>query len=127
MGIFGWSYPPGCSSVPGDEPDPPCALCGEDPDVCKCPECPECGEIGCVEHLENTELVQRFQAASYIAEMLKQEIDKRDRERATPCPKCGEPVVPCMVTGDPLYCQNCKIGELDQEWYDALENPNDEG
>lgn len=20
MGIFGWDYPPGCSSVPGDEP-----------------------------------------------------------------------------------------------------------
>jgi len=28
--IFGWSYPPGCSSVPGDEPLPPC-----------CEECPE--------------------------------------------------------------------------------------
>lgn len=28
--IFGWSLPPGCNSVPGDEPQPPC-----------CEECPE--------------------------------------------------------------------------------------
>lgn len=27
--IFGWDYPPGCSSVPGDEPDPPCEVCGQ--------------------------------------------------------------------------------------------------
>ena len=26
MGIFGWDYPPGCSSVPGDEPDEPADL-----------------------------------------------------------------------------------------------------
>jgi hypothetical protein len=41
--IFGWSYPPGCHSVPGDEPDPPCEICGKDPDDCVCPECPRCG------------------------------------------------------------------------------------
>jgi endogenous inhibitor of DNA gyrase (YacG/DUF329 family) len=30
MRIFGWDYPPGCSSVPGDEPDLPetCPTCG---------------------------------------------------------------------------------------------------
>jgi hypothetical protein len=30
MSIFGWDYPPGCSSVPGDEPDLPetCPACG---------------------------------------------------------------------------------------------------
>lgn len=30
--LFGWSYPAGCSSVPGDEPDPPdtCPGCGAD-------------------------------------------------------------------------------------------------
>ena len=28
MADFGWSYPPGCSSVPGDEPIPPeCETC----------------------------------------------------------------------------------------------------
>jgi hypothetical protein len=52
MGIFGWSYPPGCNSVPGDEPDPPCEICGGDIEVepedggCICPECPVCGSYG---------------------------------------------------------------------------------
>lgn len=57
MGIFGWSYPPGCNSVPGDEPDPPCEVCGgldltmkavERPGHmhCICEECPVCGEVG---------------------------------------------------------------------------------
>lgn len=30
MRTFGWSLPPGCGSVPGDEPMPPC-----------CEECPD--------------------------------------------------------------------------------------
>jgi hypothetical protein len=46
MGKFGWSYPPGCNSVPGDEPEPPCEVCGQFVDYCICPECPVCGEIG---------------------------------------------------------------------------------
>lgn len=45
MGIFGWSYPPGCSSVPGDE-ETPCAICGKWVDDCICPECPVCGMVG---------------------------------------------------------------------------------
>jgi len=31
MGIFGWSLPPGCSTLPGEEPEPVqprCACCG---------------------------------------------------------------------------------------------------
>lgn len=43
--VFGWSYPPGCSSVPGDE-DAPCAVCGEFEDKCICMECPICHSIG---------------------------------------------------------------------------------
>lgn len=46
MGIFGWSYPPGCSGTPADEPDPPCGICGGDPSCCACPECPACGTTG---------------------------------------------------------------------------------
>lgn len=42
--IFGWSYPPGCNSVPGDEPSF-CDVCGM-VDNCCCPECPVCGEQG---------------------------------------------------------------------------------
>ena len=67
MGIFGWSYPPGVSSVPGDEPDPPCEVCGgfEWDETCLCPECPVCyayGDPFCyIEHgLRRTE-EQKFQ------------------------------------------------------------------
>jgi hypothetical protein len=45
MGIFGGSYPPGCNSVPGDEPSI-CEVCGKDTDSCECPECPTCGKQG---------------------------------------------------------------------------------
>ena len=44
MGLFGWSYPPGCNSVPGDEPVF-CEVCGLIDD-CICPECPICHEQG---------------------------------------------------------------------------------
>jgi hypothetical protein len=44
--IFGWDYPPGCNSVPGDEPDPPCEVCCNDIDDCICPECQICGAYG---------------------------------------------------------------------------------
>jgi hypothetical protein len=44
MGIFGWSYPPGCSGTPADEPCV-CEVCTLVDDCC-CPECPECGVQG---------------------------------------------------------------------------------
>jgi hypothetical protein len=43
--IFGYSYPPGCSGPPDDDPGP-CLCCGGDPAGCDCPECPVCGEAG---------------------------------------------------------------------------------
>lgn len=52
MGMFGWSYPPGCNSVPGDEPIGPCLCCGKDAEQepekggCICPECPTCNAVG---------------------------------------------------------------------------------
>ena len=43
--MFGWSYPAGCTGTPYDE-DPPCEVCGKEPDHdCECPEC-ECGMVG---------------------------------------------------------------------------------
>ena len=45
MGIFGWDYPPGVSSLPWDH-DYPCDVCGEFEDDCICPECPVCGDFG---------------------------------------------------------------------------------
>lgn len=44
MGIFGWSYPPGCSGPPDD--DGPCEVCGKHIDDCICPECATCGDVG---------------------------------------------------------------------------------
>lgn len=46
-GIFGWSYPPGCSGPP-DEGPLICDVCGGDVDrdECICPECPFCGACG---------------------------------------------------------------------------------
>lgn len=62
--VFGWDYPPGCSSLPWDEPDPPCEICGEDIDSCICPECPVCEEYGdprCyLEHGLNRNELQKF-------------------------------------------------------------------
>jgi hypothetical protein len=46
MSLFGYSYPPGCSSTPFDD-FPPCEVCGLDDYDCICPECPECGQVGC--------------------------------------------------------------------------------
>jgi hypothetical protein len=43
-GIFGWSYPPGCSGPPNE--DYRCEVCLKDCDDCICPECPECGVHG---------------------------------------------------------------------------------
>jgi len=43
--IFGWDYPPGCSSVPGDETGY-CEVCGKNADFCVCPECQICGDAG---------------------------------------------------------------------------------
>lgn len=43
--LLGWSMPPGCSRVPGDE-EGPCAVCAKWPDDCVCPECVVCGEQG---------------------------------------------------------------------------------
>jgi len=43
--LFGWSLPPGCVTLPGEE-DCYCAVCGSVDDKCVCPECPVCGEVG---------------------------------------------------------------------------------
>jgi len=45
MANFGWSYPPGVTRLPWDEPTP-CEVCGKDVDSCVCPECPVCGACG---------------------------------------------------------------------------------
>ena len=46
MGIFGWSLPPGCGSLPGEEDDGPCEVCGRFIHICVCLPCKVCEETG---------------------------------------------------------------------------------
>lgn len=45
MGIFGWSLPPGCGTLPGEEPLPPsCEDCSEERFE-KCPRTDKCQDV----------------------------------------------------------------------------------
>lgn len=53
MSRFGWSLPPGCGMLPGEEDDGICEVCGREVlgsrsevGSCECPECDRCGEAG---------------------------------------------------------------------------------
>lgn len=73
-GIFGWSYPPGCSGTPCDD-DRPCEVCGKDVERCLCPECSVCGCQGdphCYEQEHGHGLVR---TAAQV-ESLRLEMDK---------------------------------------------------
>jgi len=75
MGLFGWSYPPGCSGPPDD--DYPCLICGGSGDSCICPECPVCESYGDPECYEKHGLI-RTKAQIEQREAL----EKADREAA---------------------------------------------
>lgn len=121
MGIFGWSYPPGVSRVPGDEPEPPCPLCGKVVDGPKdpytCPECPECGVCGCIEHLSIANLCSRLEVAEYVADSLRQEYRRRCEAKAVNCPGCSKRLVPDLQEGNPMWCDHCKRAvDNDGKW-----------
>lgn len=40
------NLPPGCGTLPGEEPEGPCAVCALPADQCVCPACPACGTSG---------------------------------------------------------------------------------
>lgn len=71
MGIFGWSYPPGCDGPP-DDYEHPCDCCGLECGQCICPECPECGDVG------NTDCY-RDGFLSYTPEQLKGQAELKAR------------------------------------------------
>jgi hypothetical protein len=66
MGIFGWSYPPGCSGPPDDEA--PCDVCGREVDDCICPECPTCSGVGDPKCYEQHGLVRTAEQIASRAE-----------------------------------------------------------
>jgi hypothetical protein len=71
MGIFGWSYPPGCSGPP--EHYSYCDLCGKDSEMCECPECPLCGQFGCLTHASPEQLAERQKQMDAEAEQYRKE------------------------------------------------------
>lgn len=87
MGIFGWSLPPGCGTLPGEE-EFACDVCGGMPeDDCICPECPVCGSYGdpyCYEqgHLEKTQ--------EQIDQLAKKEEEWAEDNRWEPLPDVDE-------------------------------------
>jgi len=121
MSLFGWDYPPGCSSVPGDEPEAPCVLCGNEADDCTCPECPTCSTIGCIEHLPTRELLSRYERSSYLFHAQKAEIERRNALLpAVECGKCKAKLADDIRREDPLWCPSCQTWEWD--WF----NPSEE-
>lgn len=118
MGIFGWSYPPGCTSVPGDEPEPPCAICGKQvdskTDPCNCPPCThkdedgdECGECGCIKHIPLKDLFGTLERLNFQLGEYNREYKRRQEELAYTCP-CGERIIPNLGGEDYDYCQKCR-------------------
>jgi hypothetical protein len=51
VSVFGWSYPPGCSSVPGDAPEGPmdCPVCVDGVELAG-DDCLQCGNVTCTVH-----------------------------------------------------------------------------
>lgn len=73
--IFGWSYPPGCSGPPDEEPI--CVICNGNVDAneCVCHECPVCGSYGdpyCYEHHGMVQTFKQIKQSMYF-EMLWEE------------------------------------------------------
>lgn len=101
-GIFGWSYPPGCSGPP-DCDDEPCVLCGKFDDKCECKPCPTCGDYGCIEHLKDWDIVQRIQLLEFMLHPLQHEADKR-KKATHPCPECKAIHVITIFDDCPTYC-----------------------
>lgn len=114
MSKFGWSLPPGCGRLPGEEPTPPCSLCGKDVESddpikgCQCPECPECGEHGCLTHFSLGNLLTKMEILHSQLYDLEREYKKRCEAQAVNCPGCQVKIVPQLGDGSPMWCDTCK-------------------
>lgn len=125
-GIFGWSYPPGCSGPPDDGPEPPCQMCGEYEDKCKCPECQvevtrpngttyTCGTFGCLEHMPIQQLVTEEAHYTYLAECRTRELARRELAAGPKCEYCGTQCRADLREGSPAWCDKCKNLALKSE------------
>jgi hypothetical protein len=125
-GIFGWSYPPGCSGPPDDGPEPPCQMCGEYEDKCPCPECPvevtlengfktECGTVGCLKHMPIADLLASEQKFYSLHQRREEELKRRSIAEAVMCEKCGGKVPKDFLDGME-FCDKCKklVGRDDE-------------
>lgn len=82
MSLFGWSLPPGCGRLPGEEPFF-CELCGalsEEKCVCPlCPQCDECGNPNCYKS-ETCGLVKTEEQIKQLGEFEKEWDERRAAE-----------------------------------------------
>lgn len=82
MSIFGWSLPPGCGLLPGEE-DQVCMLCGHEAGDCKCVECPVCGvqgDLRCYEEFGHMEMTEEQKARKAEVEKQWEEENRRTYE-----------------------------------------------
>ena len=107
MGIFGWSYPPGCSGPPEDV-EGPCYICGKMADDCICEPCEEHGEQGCLSCVSTGNLLTKIEILQHQLYGLEGEVKKRRKADGVNCPDCGEIVEPDCEIGGAMYCNNCE-------------------
>lgn len=115
--IFGWSYPPGVTSLPGDNEAPYiCPFCGGIDDNCDCEECKECGAVGCFDHTPTYELLELEGKLEGRLSVLKEELRCLSKKMKLYfiCPVCGvtkDAILSDRLLEGPEYCPNNCIYE----------------
>lgn len=105
--IFGWSYPPGVSRVPGDE-EAICETCGlsaeQEPDKggCRCLPCPECNEPGCLMHRTEQQLMADYERSHVVSANLHAELGRRYMANPRICTWCKKPLSFPDFMADPV-------------------------
>jgi len=115
MGLYGWSYPPGCSGPP-EQDEAPCPLCGKMSDDCECPIC-ECGVTACLEHMDKKDLVAQIRLKSSQLDDLQREAKRREK-KLPPCPVCGSVQTVTIMQDYPSMC--CGHEYWHGEWQKEL-------
>lgn len=125
MGIFGWSYPPGVSSVPGDE-ECFCEMCGKSVDGgdCICPECPRCGEFGNPDCYTRTVTYQKgewdYQSSKRATEttsyFLQGTCDLKESEEQIESRAAVERELAAQAEAEAKYWENKQENEDEEYW-----------